>query len=105
MNTYKSLPTFFVSLTTMFMLDGTVTAKQEDAGEHIDDTVITTKIKAAIFQEPSLKSTAINVEMFKGVVQLSGFAGSHLSAYKALEIARGIRGVQSVKDDMRVKQD
>ena len=49
------------------------TAKHEGTGEYVDDTVITSKVKAAIFNEPTLKSAEINVETFKGVVQLSGF--------------------------------
>ena len=52
------------------------TAKTEGTGEYVDDTVITTKVKAAIFNEPTLKSAEINVETFKGVVQLSGFVSS-----------------------------
>ena len=52
------------------------TAKQEGTGEYVDDTVITGKVKAAIFNEPTLKSAEINVETFKGVVQLSGFVSS-----------------------------
>ena len=52
------------------------TAKQEGTGEYVDDTVITGKVKTAIFNEPTLKSAEINVETFKGVVQLSGFVSS-----------------------------
>jgi osmotically-inducible protein OsmY len=53
------------------------TSKQESTGEYFDDSVITTKVKAAIFNEPSLKSAEISVETFKGVVQLSGFVSTH----------------------------
>lgn len=76
---------------------------QESSGEYIDDTVVTTKVKAAIFNEPTLKSTEINVETYKGVVQLSGFVSSPESANTAVRVTRGVKGVQSVKDDMRVK--
>lgn len=79
------------------------TATQEGTGEYIDDTVITTKVKAAIFDEPSLKSSEINVETFKGVVQLSGFVSSRAEITKAVEIARSVKGVTSVKNDMRLK--
>jgi osmotically-inducible protein OsmY len=78
-------------------------SKQEGTGEYIDDTVITTKVKAAVFNEPSLKSAEINVETFKGVVQLSGFVNSQADINKAVEVARGVKGVKSVKNDMRVK--
>jgi osmotically-inducible protein OsmY len=79
------------------------TPKQEGTGEYIDDTVITTKVKAAVFNEPPLKSAEINVETFKGVVQLSGFVSSQADVNKATEVARGVKGVKSVKNDMRVK--
>ena len=79
------------------------TPKQEGTGEYFDDTVITTKVKAAVFSEPSLKSAEINVETFKGVVQLSGFVSSRTAINKAVEVARSVNGVKSVKNDMRVK--
>ena len=79
------------------------TAKQEGTGEYVDDTVITTKVKAAILNEPTLKSAEINVETFKGVVQLSGFVSSQSAIDKAVEVSQGVKGVKSVKNDMRVK--
>jgi len=68
-----------------------------------NDSLITTKVKAAILNEPSLKSAEINVETFKGVVQLSGFVSSQAAATKAVNVARGVSGVKSVKNDMRIK--
>jgi osmotically-inducible protein OsmY len=79
------------------------TQKHEGTGEYVDDSVITTKVKAAIFNEPTLKSAEINVETFKGVVQLSGFVNSRADINRAVEIARGVKGVESVKNDMRLK--
>ena len=79
------------------------TAKQEGTGEYVDDTVITGKVKAAILNEPTLKSAEINVETFKGVVQLSGFVSSKDAENKAVAVARTVAGVKSVKDDMRLK--
>ena len=79
------------------------TRTQEGSGEYVDDTVITSKVKAAIFNEPSLKSAEINVETFKGVVQLSGFVSSQAAENKAIEVARTVGGVKSVKNDMRLK--
>jgi osmotically-inducible protein OsmY len=79
------------------------TAKQEGTGEYVDDTVITSKVKAAIFNEPTLKSAEINVETFKGVVQLSGFVSSQAAENRAVEVARTVGGVKSVKNDMRLK--
>jgi osmotically-inducible protein OsmY len=79
------------------------TAKQEGTGEYVDDTVVTGKVKAAIFNEPTLKSAEINVETFKGVVQLSGFVSSQVAENKAVEVTRTVAGVKSVKNDMRLK--
>jgi osmotically-inducible protein OsmY len=79
------------------------TAKQEGTGEYVDDSVITGKVKTAIFNEPSLKSAEINVETFKGVVQLSGFVGSPGAQTTAVAVARNVGGVKSVKNDMRLK--
>lgn len=79
------------------------TSTQSGTGEYIDDTVITTKVKTAIFAEPDMKSLQINVETFKGVVQLSGFVDSSLSAERAADIARDVNGVVSVKNDLIVR--
>ena len=79
------------------------TSTKEGTGEYIDDTVITTKVKTAIFNEPSLKSAEINVETFKGTVQLTGFVSSQAAINRAAEVARGVEGVTSVRNDMRVK--
>lgn len=77
--------------------------KQESTAQYVDDSVITTKTKAAIFNQPTLKSAEINVETFKGVVQLSGFVSTQDNINLATDIARGVGGVTSVKNDMRLK--
>jgi osmotically-inducible protein OsmY len=79
------------------------TRTQQSAGEKVDDSVITTKVKAAIFNEPSLKVFQINVETFKGEVQLSGFVDTAQTVKKAGEVARGVKGVVSVKNNLIVK--
>jgi len=79
------------------------TRTQQSTGEKVDDSVITTKVKAAIFNDPSLKVFQINVETFKGEVQLSGFVDSAQSVKKAGEVARGVNGVKSVKNNLIVK--
>jgi osmotically-inducible protein OsmY len=81
----------------------TSTPTQEGTGEYLDDTWITTRIKAALFNESTLKATEINVETFKGQVQLSGFVNSSRDISKAIEIARSTKGVKSVRNDMRIK--
>ena len=79
------------------------TAKTEGTGEYVDDSVITAKVKTAILNDATLKVNEINVETFKGVVQLSGFVRSQADIDKAVQVARGVAGVKSVKNDMRVK--
>ena len=79
------------------------TAKTEGTGEYVDDSVITAKVKTAIFNDSTLKVNEINVETFKGVVQLSGFVNSQADIHKAVQVARGVAGVKSVKNDMRIK--
>jgi osmotically-inducible protein OsmY len=76
---------------------------RETAGEYVDDATITTKVKAAIFDEPSLKSMQVSVETFQDVVQLSGFVDSPRTKAKAGELARGVHGVRSVKNDLVVR--
>jgi hyperosmotically inducible protein len=79
------------------------TAKQESTGQYVDDTVITTKVKAAILEDPVTKVLQVNVETYKGAVQLSGFVESQAVANRAVELTRGVAGVTSVKNDMRLR--
>jgi len=81
----------------------TAAAKKESPQEYVDDAVITTKVKAAVLGEASLKSAEINVETYKGIVQLTGFVRSRTNINKAVEVARKVKGVVSVKNDMIVK--
>ena len=79
------------------------TPTRESTGEYIDDSTITTKVKAAIFNDPSLKVFQINVETFKGEVQLTGSVDSDQIVIRAGEVARDVGGVKSVKNDLIVK--
>ena len=79
------------------------TANQESAGEMIDDTVITAKVKAAFVQDDQVSALRINVTSNKGIVQLSGFANSAQEADRAAVVAREIPGVKQVKNDIRLK--
>jgi osmotically-inducible protein OsmY len=103
MRLLKHFSALFLAVLLTSVLGCAGTSKQESTGEYIDDSVITTKVKAAIFNEPTLKSAEINVETFKSVVQLSGFVSTQANMYKAVEVARGVGGVKSVKNDMRLK--
>ena len=78
-------------------------SKKEQAQEYVDDSVITAKVKTAVFEDASLKSAEINVETHKGMVQLSGFVRSRADINRAVQVARGVKGVTPVKNDMIVK--
>lgn len=103
MNLNHRFSAFILALAVASFLGCASTSTQEGTGEYVDDTVITTKVKSAIFGEPSLKSAEINVETFKGIVQLSGFVNSAADINKAIELARSVKGVKSVKNNMQLK--
>ena len=79
------------------------TSKREGAGEYVEDSVITTKIKSLLAADDFLKSFQISVETYKGVVQLSGFVNAQNAVDKAAQIARSVKGVTSVKNNLIVK--
>ena len=100
--------TIFIRCLVVLMLLATFVAcastpKQESAGEYVDDSVITTKVKSLIAADDFLKSFQISVETFKGIVQLSGFVNTQQAVDKAGQIARSVKGVQSVKNNLMVK--
>ena len=97
----------FTAVVATVMLIATVgcasTRTHEGTGQYVDDSAITTKVKAAILGEPGLKSSEINVETFKGIVQLSGFVSSRDDIRSAVKVASAVNGVKSVKNDMQLK--
>ena len=100
--------TTFIRYLLVFMLMATFVAcastpKQEGTGEYVDDSVITTKVKAQLAADDFLKSFQISVETRKGIVQLSGFVDSRNAVDKAGQIARDVKGVKSVKNNLIVK--
>ena len=76
---------------------------KESTGGYIDDTVVTTKVKTALFNDKDIKSSEISVQTFKGRVQLSGFVSSAESAKRAVEVTRRVQGVRMVENDLRIK--
>lgn len=101
---YRSIFAVFMGLSLAVALVGCEsTSKTESTGEYFDDTAITMKVKAEIFNDPMLSVSEINVETFKGVVQLSGFVASQAAADRAMQVARSVSGVKSVVNDMRIK--
>ena len=103
MQRIKSITTLFCGLALMMSLGCASTRTHEGTGEYVDDSVITTKVKAAIFNEPGLKVSEVQVETFKGVVQLSGFVSSRADIKGAVRVASAVNGVKSVTNDMQLK--
>jgi osmotically-inducible protein OsmY len=103
MNQFTRVSVLFAAVALTALAGCASTQKHESTGQYIDDTAITTSVKAAIFNEPGLKSSEINVETFKGRVQLSGFVASRASMERAVVVAQAVSGVTSVTNDMRVK--
>jgi hyperosmotically inducible protein len=99
----KYLSAVFLAVTLGSVVGCASTRTQQGTGEYVDDAVITTKVKAALVEDPLTKALEIKVKTFKGEVQLSGFVSSRASANRAIELARGVKGVTSVKDDMEIK--
>ena len=89
--------------TTILTAGCAVMRGQETPGAYVDDAAITTGVKAAILNAPTLKVSEINVETYKGVVQLSGFVSSAENIATASSVARSVKGVKSVKNDLRLK--
>ncbi|MCX5822992.1 MAG: BON domain-containing protein [Deltaproteobacteria bacterium] len=79
------------------------TPTRESAGEYVDDSVITTKVKSLLAEDDFLKSFQISVETYQGTVQLSGFVNSQKAVDKADEIVRSVKGVRSIKNNLIVK--
>ncbi|MFC5550457.1 BON domain-containing protein [Massilia aerilata] len=104
MNMTKRIATAVFTATVAFTMVGCASGPtKESTGEYLDDAAITGKVKAAFAADPNVKATEINVETYKGAVQLSGFVAQPGDAQRAADIARGVKGVSSVKNDIRVK--
>jgi osmotically-inducible protein OsmY len=103
MKQFNYVSTLLMAVATAAVLGCASTPTQEGTGEYVDDSVITTKVKAALLNEPTLKSLEFKVDTFKGTVQLSGWVRSNNDIVTAMHVARDVRGVKSVKDDMQVK--
>jgi len=82
----------------------TSTPTQRNAAEYVDDATISTKVKAAFIGDADVSLSDIEVETYRGVVQLSGFADSEMEADRATQLAQNVHGVKDVKNDIRLKQ-
>ncbi len=100
----KTIKDYALLLVAILALAGcAATPSQESTGQYLDDTAITTKVKTTLLNDPEVGGLAINVETYKGTVQLSGFANSEHERQHAVELASSIAGVQSVQNDIRLK--
>jgi osmotically-inducible protein OsmY len=99
-NTARLVLTFML---TLLMVACAGTAKQESTGEYIDDTVLTSRVKSVLLNDPAVSGLAVNVETFKGVVQLSGFVKSVAERNRAVQLARDVKGVRQVKNDILIR--
>jgi osmotically-inducible protein OsmY len=102
-NLTRILAASIFAITLLNVVSCASTKKQEGTGEYVDDSVITTKVKAQLFDEPGIRSSQIDVDTYKGVVQLSGFVNSQADIDKAIAIVHTIDGVKSVRNQMRVR--
>jgi osmotically-inducible protein OsmY len=80
-----------------------VARDQQTVGSYIDDTTITTQVKARFAEDPTVSAMSIKVETLKGVVQLSGFAKNSAERDQAATIAANVKGVARVTNDIIVK--
>jgi len=103
MNFLRRLPALLPVIALLSVIGCASTRTQEDTGEYLSDTWITTKVKTALVGDSLVKSTEVNVETFKGAVQLSGFVSTNAAMDQAVRVATNIEGVTSVKNDMRIK--
>ena len=103
MKQFKSAVALLAAAAIVSAAGCAATSNHASTGQYVDDTAITAKVKTAILKEPDLKSAEINVETFKGRVQLSGFVSTRASMDQAVVVAQGVTGVTSVKNDMRLK--
>lgn len=100
---HLSIKSLLASLFLLTLAACAPTAQHEGTGEYIDDALITTKVKAALAADPTVKATEVQVETYRGTVQLSGFVSTPEARRRALDLARATNGVRGVKDDMVIK--
>jgi osmotically-inducible protein OsmY len=103
MSRYRQLSVITLGALIAVLVGCAGSPTQQSAGEYIDDAAMTTRVKTAVFNEPSLRTVEISVETYDGVVQLSGFVGSQEEIQKAGEVARSVHGVRSVRNDLQLK--
>ena len=94
-----------VMVVTLAMVACASTRTTKSAGEQIDDSVTTASVKSALIADPVTKAHQIDVEVFKGTVQLNGFVDTAASKTRATEVAKGAKGVTAVRNNLTVRTD
>lgn len=103
MNMVKLIPQLLAALMLVLLTGCASTDLGARVSQYLDDASITAGVKAALLNQPNLSVSDVNVETYKGIVQLSGFVASPDTAAAAAKAARQVRGVKSVKNDIRLK--
>lgn len=101
-------PQKFAQLVLVCVLSGVLagcagTAQLESTGEYIDDTLLTSRVKSVLLKDPDVSGLAVNVETYKGTVQLSGFVKTVAERNRAVQLARGVAGVRQVRNDILIR--
>ena len=92
-----------IAVSTVFMTGCAVVRDQQTVGSYIDDTTITTRVKARMAEDPAVSAMSIQVETLKGTVQLSGFAKNSTERSAAEKLAASVPGVTAVRNDIVVR--
>ena len=103
MITSRSFSVLLVSLSLLAVAACSPTRTQKSAGEQIDDTVVTAKVKAALVDNPVTKARQIDVEVFRGSVQLNGFVATAAEKSQATATTRSVQGVRNVHNNLLVR--
>lgn len=101
---YKAALLLAAVMGTSMLAACSSTPQQQSTGQAIDDGVVTAKVKAKLIEDPVTKAHQINVDTFKGTVQLSGFVESDQARTRALQLARDTDGVKQVKDSLQIRK-
>lgn len=99
----KQVSAFFLAIAFASLLGCAATDTRQSTGDYVSDSWITTKVKTALVDDPLVKATEVNVETYKGTVQLSGFVKSDAARSQAVIVARSVKGVTGIKNDILIK--
>ena len=93
-----------LSVAALFAAAGCASTQNQQApGEYVDDSTLTGKVKSALIADPVAQAHQIEVETYRGVVQLSGFVDSQNERVAAVKVAEGVQGVKSVHDNLKIR--